>query len=170
MAAAPYVLEEPPTGHGPWVDELGRHLELFRDRLAQVLPGGCPRGCGDGAACWRGLVAFGCWLRQPATVQLRPAPGPALPTTPAAAAPIPTVLQAPSLEEAAVRRLWSAAAAAVAEACLEGISRVKRCSLEGRAAMSVDLQVSGGEVGLGLVDCCLPGWLSAALCRAVKAP
>lgn len=38
-------------------------------------------------------------------------------------------------------RLWGAAEGHVAEACLEGFSRCKRCSLEGRAAMSLDLQV-----------------------------
>lgn len=37
-------------------------------------------------------------------------------------------------------RLWGAAASHVGEACLEGIARVQRCSLEGRAAMSLDLQ------------------------------
>ncbi len=36
LGAANWVLGEPPTGQGPWVDELGRQLELLRDRLAQV--------------------------------------------------------------------------------------------------------------------------------------
>ncbi len=38
-------------------------------------------------------------------------------------------------------RLWSAAMAHVADACLEGFARCKRASLEGRAGMSLDLQV-----------------------------
>ncbi|KAL4422269.1 hypothetical protein ABPG75_008466 [Micractinium tetrahymenae] len=85
LGASNWVLSEPPTGQGAWVDELGRQLELLRDRLAQV----------------------------------------------------------PSLDVAAAARLWSAVAAHVADACLEGFSRCKRCSLEGRAAMSLDLQGVG---------------------------
>lgn len=53
--------------------------------------------------------------------------------------------QVPSLDPAAGRRLWGAAAAHVAEACLEGFARCKRCSLEGRAGMSLDLQVRAGQ-------------------------
>lgn len=85
LGAAIWVLSEPPTGHGGWVDELARQLQLLRDRLAQV----------------------------------------------------------PSLDSAAASRLWGAAAVHVAEACLEGFSRCRRCSLEGRAAMSLDLQGVG---------------------------
>jgi len=36
LGAIDWVFSEPPTGHGPWVDELGRQLEMFRDRLLQV--------------------------------------------------------------------------------------------------------------------------------------
>lgn len=36
LGNASWVLSEPPTGHGAWVDELSRQLELLRDRLAQV--------------------------------------------------------------------------------------------------------------------------------------
>ncbi|KAI7841037.1 hypothetical protein COHA_005265 [Chlorella ohadii] len=85
LGAIDWVFSEPPTGHGPWVDELGRQLEMFRDRLLQV----------------------------------------------------------PSLERAIVCRLWSAAMAHVADACLEGFARCKRASLEGRAGMSLDLQGVG---------------------------
>lgn len=53
--------------------------------------------------------------------------------------------QVPSLGAADAARLWSAVAAHVAEACLEGFSRCKRCSLEGRAAMSLDLQVGASR-------------------------
>ncbi len=49
----------------------------------------------------------------------------------------------PSLSGEALLQLWAHADAYVAEAVLEGIVRVKRCTLEGRAAMSVDLQGVG---------------------------
>ena len=38
-----YVLAEPPSWHSPWVNELEAHLQLFKDRLAQVVEG-----------CWHG--------------------------------------------------------------------------------------------------------------------
>lgn len=64
--------------------------------------------------------------------------------------------QVSSLSKGALSLLWGAAAAYVAESVLEGIVRVKRCTLEGRAAMSVDLQVccfgrgaEGGGVKVG---------------------
>lgn len=49
-----------------------------------------------------------------------------------------------SLSPFALAQLWAHAAAYVAEAVLEGITRVRRCTLEGRAAMSVDLQARLG--------------------------
>jgi len=69
------------------------------------------------------------------------------------------------LPEGAPAELWTHAAHAVATAVVEGLSKVRRCTLEGRAAMSLDLQAlahalgrvhpagSGAETGaLRLVD------------------
>ena len=48
---------------------------------------------------------------------------------------------------AALVQLWQHAAAYVAESVLEGVARVRKCTLEGRAAMSVDLSVCCREHG-----------------------
>ena len=48
LGAASWELGEPPTGHGAWVDDLARQLDLFRDRLAQV-----GRGWDGVVAGWR---------------------------------------------------------------------------------------------------------------------
>ena len=37
--------------------------------------------------------------------------------------------------------MWEYATKAVGDAVVEGLSRVKRCTMEGRGAMAVDLQV-----------------------------
>ena len=72
--------------------------------------------------------------------------------------------QVPSLSPEALAQLWVHATAYVAEAVLEGIVRVKRCTLEGRAAMSVDLQARrGGKCPLSFSGPCFQSRLEASL-------
>ena len=74
---------------------------------------------------------------------------------------LPPLCQVPNLPRPTLDRLWGAAVAHVASLLLEGLAGVRRCSPEGRAAMSLDLQA----VGRALAQAAPPGSSPPALRR-----
>jgi hypothetical protein len=105
-----YQAAEPPAEAAPWANQLKRQLELFGAQLNQA----------------EGMVSTPLIVRTTTTTTTE-----AVGTSSLSPSPQPSVL---------FTDMWQIASSLLTDAVLEGFSRVKKCTLEGRSAMSADLQ------------------------------
>ncbi|KAL4522781.1 hypothetical protein Ndes2526A_g00871 [Nannochloris sp. 'desiccata'] len=112
-----YQAAEPPAEAAPWAKQLTRQLELFGAQLNQA----------------EGMMMSTVPTMAASSQNSSPERASSTTTTRATSPTSPS-------ETVVSNELWQHATRLLADALLDGFSRVKKCTLEGRSAMSADLQ------------------------------